>query len=108
MSFEIHIQRTMRCPSWHLPLTQTLTHRWGDYNDLKPPNHTFILSTNDKRNFIRESYLEKHRRVKWDIVNRIHSSRELVPSLISYPSIHPLLHGLSARRCPKSPYFLTR
>jgi len=24
------------------------------------------------------------------------------------PSIHPLLHGLSACRCPMSPYFLTR
>ena len=25
-----------------------------------------------------------------------------------HPSIHPLLHGLSARRCPMSPHFLTR
>src|SRR6218665_3949678 len=26
----------------------------------------------------------------------------------SHPSIHPLIHGLSARWCPMSPYFLAR
>src|SRR6218665_1413749 len=30
------------------------------------------------------------------------------PLSSGFPSIHPLLHGLSARRCPMSPHFLTR
>src|SRR6218665_328842 len=38
----------------------------------------------------------------------IRAPHKQVTFLVSLSNVHPLLHGLSARRCPMSPHFLTR